>query len=150
MRYPVIASHALHVALSTTIIMAGIGTVANAMSAYTWKKRPLVVIAPADDNAELARQRGIIASARAGFAERDMVIVYVVGDTVSVELGGLPSQSASALRARFGVGKGAFRVLLVGKDGGVKLSRAAPLGSGALFGEIDAMPMRIDEMRRRK
>jgi hypothetical protein len=41
-------------------------------------------------------------------------------------------------------------VLLVGKDGGVKLSSSSPLSASTLFGTIDAMPMRIDEMRRRK
>ena len=123
---------------------------ANAMSTYTWNKRPLVVFAPNDQSADLVRQRAIVAAARGGLAERDMVVVTVVGDTVATELGAGPSQSASALRARYGVARTAFRALLVGKDGGVKLASGAPLTSAALFGEIDKMPMRIDEMRRRK
>ncbi len=135
--------------LAITALLAGPFT-AGAMSTYTWKKRPLVVIAPDEQSADLASQRAIVTAARGGFAERDMVVVYIVGENVKADLGASPGQSASALRARYGVARTAFRVLLVGKDGGVKLSSAAPLAAGTLFGEIDKMPMRVDEMRRRK
>ncbi len=42
-----------------------------------------------------------------------------------------------------------FAVLLIGKDGGVKLRSGRPFALHALFDAIDAMPMRQDEMRRR-
>jgi hypothetical protein len=38
------------------------------------------------------------------------------------------------------------RVLLIGKDGGIK-SRESSLDLDAIFGRIDGMPMRIREMR---
>jgi hypothetical protein len=53
------------------------------------------------------------------------------------------------LRSRFGATRAAFRVVLVGKDGGTKLAQSSPILPDALFGAIDAMPMRRDEMRRR-
>ena len=77
-----------------------------AMSGYKWKKRPLVVFAPDASHAKLAQQREIVASRRAGFAERHMVVIYVVGDQVSSELGGGPGLSASQLRARIRCGQG--------------------------------------------
>lgn len=122
---------------------------AGAMSAYTWKKRPLVVFAGAAGDASLSKQRAIVAASRGGFAERDMVVVYVVGSEVSSDLGPGPGMSAAALRSRFGVGAGAFRAVLVGKDGGAKISSGSPLSAGTLFGTIDAMPMRQQEMRRK-
>ncbi len=78
-----------------------------------------------------------------------MVVVYVVGDMVSVELGPGPGLTAQALRTRYAIKSGEFRALLVGKDGGVKLSSPTPLSSGTLFLTIDAMPMRRDEIRQR-
>lgn len=123
---------------------------AGAMDAYVWKKRPLVVFAAAAGDAALAQQTAIVAGNRSGFIERDMVIVYVVGDAVTSELGGGPGRSAATLRARFGVGPRTFRAVLVGKDGGVKLTSGSPLSAARLFSTIDAMPMRADEMRRRK
>jgi hypothetical protein len=43
----------------------------------------------------------------------------------------------------------AFRVRLVGKDGGVKLDRSTPMTIDELFTIIDAMPMRQDEVSNR-
>lgn len=45
-------------------------------------------------------------------------------------------------------GATAFRVRLVGKDGGVKLDSAKPVTCEELFKLIDAMPMRQAEARR--
>lgn len=122
---------------------------AKAMSGYKWKKRPLVVFAGSAGDASLEKQRAIVAASRGGFAERDMVVVYVVGSDVTSDLGAGPGMSAATLRSRYGVGAGAFRAVLVGKDGGAKISSASPLSAGTLFGTIDAMPMRQQEMRRK-
>ncbi|HRD74337.1 MAG TPA: DUF4174 domain-containing protein [Hyphomicrobiaceae bacterium] len=122
---------------------------AFAMSGYMWKKRPLVVFAPDGNASALASQRAIVAGARGGFAERHMVVVWVVGDSVSSELGGGPGLSAADLRRRYGVARGSFRAILIGKDGGAKISSSKPLAAGMLFSTIDAMPMRRDEMRGR-
>ena len=122
---------------------------ASAMSGYKWKNRPLLVFAPSQGSASLATQRAIVASLRPAFQDRQMVVVYVVGDTVQSELGGKPSQSAAPLRSRYGVGAGDFRVILVGKDGGEKLSSGSPIAATTLFSTIDAMPMRKDETKRR-
>jgi len=39
---------------------------------------------------------------------------------------------------------------LVGKDGGVKRSETTPVQATAIFEQIDAMPMRQQEMQERK
>ncbi len=96
--------------------------------------RPLYVFAPSGDDGRLSAQRGIVAAKAAGFAERDVPVIEVVG--------------SDPRRARFGVPSGQFRVILVGKDGGVKLSSARPVSAADIFALIDAMPMRRNEMRR--
>jgi hypothetical protein len=40
-------------------------------------------------------------------------------------------------------------VVLIGKDGGDKLTSASPLDAARLFATIDATPMRREEKRRR-
>jgi len=40
-----------------------------------------------------------------------------------------------------------FHAILIGKDGGVKGRWDSPVDMDALFGLIDAMPMRRQEMR---
>ncbi|MEL6227596.1 MAG: DUF4174 domain-containing protein [Pseudomonadota bacterium] len=121
----------------------------HAMSGYKWKNRPLVVFAPNNQSAAFRRQVAIINARRSGFRERDMVVIAVVGNRVQALIGRGPGMSAVALRRRYGVAAGSFRAILVGKDGGVKLSTGSPLSTGRLFGTIDAMPMRRQEMRRR-
>ena len=121
---------------------------AFAMTDYKWKYRPLLVFADSEASGPLAEQRRIVAASRASLTERNVVVIWVVGDTVSAELGPQPREGAKTLRARFGAAKGGFRVVLVGKDGGTKLNSASPLGAGALYATIDAMPIRQNEMRR--
>jgi hypothetical protein len=124
-------------------------TAVQSMSNYRWKKRPLVVFAENDGSPLLAEQRQIVSRNRSDLNKRDVVVVWVVGNTVSTELGPPPNSNATSLRARFDVADGEFRAVLAGKDGGEKLSSAKPLAADRLFATIDAMPMRRDEMRRR-
>ncbi len=44
----------------------------------------------------------------------------------------------------------AFEILLVGKDGTVKLRRAGPVPTAEITALIDTMPMRQNEMRQRQ
>ncbi len=102
---------------------------------HAGRSRVLLVLAAPGD-ARTAEQAGIVAEARAGAAERDLVLVEPAA----------PDQAR--LRRRYGVAPDAFAVLLIGKDGSVKLRSAEPLTAKTLFDTIDTMPMRREEMRR--
>ena len=78
-----------------------------------------------------------------------MAVVVVSGNRVSTVMGPAPGRGATAEFFRKTYGSSA-RVVLVGKDGGIKLSSRQAVSAGRLFGLIDSMPMRQDEMRRRK
>jgi hypothetical protein len=133
--------------LATALLLALIGGEASTavLDAYRDKRRPLVVIAPAETDPALARQRAILAPAGAALAERDITVIWVVGDRVTASPGAPPADSAAQLRTRYG--KGArFTAVLVGKDGGTKLSSEKPIDTRLLIDTIDAMPMRRDEM----
>jgi len=137
----------------TPIVLAAVLSVptlspAAAMSGYLWKHRPVVVIAGTGGDAALAEQRLIFSANLSGLTERDVVIVWVAGNTVNVDLGPVPGMSAEQLRRRLGAPENGFRAFLVGKDGGTKLSQSTPLSTNVLFGTIDSMPMRRDEVRR--
>jgi hypothetical protein len=111
------------------------------IDAHRRHDRLLVVFAPDAASPALAAQRAEVDGA--AFAERDLRLVEVVGAAVTGA-----ADPAATLRARFHVASGAFRAVLVGKDGGVKLDSATPLAAARLAATIDAMPMRRDEMRR--
>ncbi|GJE76267.1 DUF4174 domain-containing protein [Methylorubrum suomiense] len=108
------------------------------LSRYAGTSRVLVLAAPDARNDRLSAQRQALASARTGASERDLVVVEAVGD----------GPEAAAIRRALGLPADAFRAVLVGKDGGAKLTSAEPIPPQTLFSTIDAMPMRRNEMRR--
>ena len=61
----------------------------------------------------------------------------------------LDAQTAAALREKFDSPPGRFTVILVGKDGGVKLMRYTGTRLNDIFALIDAMPMRQEEIRQK-
>ncbi len=119
------------------------------MARYHWKNRPLIVFAPSGTDGRLGSQQGIVTRHRSGLRERDMVVIMVAGDHVSSQLGPEPGARAGALRALYGVKASEFRAMLIGKDGGVKISSRGPLSADRLFQKIDDMPMRRGELSRR-
>ena len=55
--------------------------------------------------------------------------------------------AAESARENFKVAKDSFAVLLIGKDGGVKLQSQQPVSPTDIFDLIDTMPMRQREMQ---
>jgi hypothetical protein len=136
--------HALIVALLAgpsvlAIASPGPGAKVDPLGSYLWKRRVLLVTAPAPGDPLLAEQRHRFAAMQAGARDRDLVLVEAVGK--------IPG--ADALRKRFGIEPAAFQALLIGKDGTEKLRSDAPLGPDRLFPTIDGMPMRREEAARR-
>lgn len=121
------------------VLASGAATAAgDPLAVHRWKARVVVMSAPGSDDPNLARQRALLAAAPEGVRDRDLVVLEAVGTGVE----------ARSLRARLGLPETAFRVVLVGKDGGTKRDSATPLSAETLFSTIDAMPMRRDEMGR--
>jgi hypothetical protein len=114
---------------------------------YQWKKRALVVNAAAEDDSNLEQQWAAVASAAEDFADRDMVLVTLLDDGVS--LAGdrqLTDSEADTVRSTLGIDARDFAVKLVGKDGSVKLSKEAVTSMDEIFSLIDTMPMRRREI----
>lgn len=132
------------------VALATAATVAQAMSVYLSRKRPLIVFAPADQHPGLVRQKSVINGNRTALSDRDLVVVYVIGGGVSTELGPPPGMNASALRSRYKASEGSFRAILVGKDGVVKVDSPVPLTAADLAAEIDRTPLRREDSRRRE
>ncbi|MEH2314581.1 MAG: DUF4174 domain-containing protein [Nostoc sp.] len=120
------------------------------LSSQKWKNRLLLVFAPSVDNHTYQQQMQLLQEHNSGFADRDLVLVQVLAtDESYANRQPIDESSAAKLRDRFGVDKENFRVILVGKDGGVKRTDTTPVQATAIFKEIDAMPMRQQEMQKR-
>jgi Domain of unknown function (DUF4174) len=121
----------------------------TALDRYRWQNRILLVFTPDADSALYRRQQEMLLVAERGLNERDMVIIFVIRDTVSTK--GRPAAAVAAvdLRDAYGVLPHEFRVVLIGKDGDVKLRQEEPISMADLFALIDAMPMRKQEIGQR-
>ncbi len=120
------------------------------MDALLWQKRPLLLFAPTSDTPDVRDFRAALQQAKAGFLDRDMVLIEAYRDDKAwLDGSRLPGGTAADLRERFRVAEGDTVVVLVGKDGGEKLRTTLFIKLERIFGLIDSMPMRRQEMGRR-
>ncbi|NML66424.1 DUF4174 domain-containing protein [Hymenobacter sp. RP-2-7] len=137
--------------MKTLLLLALLATAATAAAAppslaatiraSKWKKRVLLVVAPRADEAAYRQQKQLLAATPDGLHERDMLVLDVRGDQLTPADRQYAEQELKLKLTR-------FEVVLIGKDGGVKQRSPHPLTPQALFGTIDKMPMRRQEMRR--
>ncbi|QJD98052.1 DUF4174 domain-containing protein [Mucilaginibacter robiniae] len=115
--------------LISTIILLSIH-----MVSLSPKKRFILLFADNSSNKYLQEQLQILQSDKPSLKERDLEI---------------KTYFASHDQALFNTKsiKANFTFLLIGKDGGEKLRSTKPIALAKLFGTIDAMPMRQDEMK---
>jgi hypothetical protein len=116
----------------------------NAIDAREAEPRLIVVFAPSRDDPRLVHQQALLRQSQTGMADRDVHVIEVVGDTVAGA-----HEYAAALRQRYAVPRSRFGVVLVGRDGGVKLRSAEAIVPRQIERTIDAMPMRRQEMAER-
>lgn len=94
-------------------------------------KRTILLFADKPSQNALKQQERILMADKAGLQQRDIeVMIYDV-------------KSAAAKNNHIRSG---FTVLLIGKDNGEKLRSHQPVTTKKLFGLIDAMPMRKEEI----
>ena len=120
------------------------------LNTYQWKNRLLLIFAPSKDNHDYKRQMQLVEGMRAGFKERDLIAIELLTEGTSrAETQPLNEADAANLRSEFNVAPEEFRVILIGKDGTAKRRDQKPVEPEVIFNEIDAMPMRRQEMQNR-
>jgi hypothetical protein len=142
--------------LTVAIILAGLaagrvrGETAEGsdLSAYRWQNRLLLVFASSADLPAYQQYAQELVRQRRGIEDRDLIVfrIFEKGQSFRGEAPLAPEASIS-LRRRFGLQSGGTKSVLIGKDGGVKLDQAAFVPLADIFGLIDSMPMRRQEMK---
>lgn len=121
-------------------VQSGLETLAS----FAWENRLIVVFADAANVSTLSTQ---LWSENAAIVERHILWFIVAGDAVTTNYAGpLAGSLADNLRSRYAQLGTTPEVVLIGKDSGVK-NRRAFLDSSAIYGQIDQMPMRRQEMQ---
>lgn len=115
------------------------------ITSYRDNHRVLLVFAPTAKDPAYIEQGRLWQSEKAGFEERQLVVVPVLAD--AARAGG---DTPAALQKKYGVGAGDFAVVLLGKDGHDAYRSAKPVKGASLYEVIDVMPMRKEEMKRQR
>ncbi|BAZ12659.1 hypothetical protein NIES4071_44910 [Calothrix sp. NIES-4071] len=120
------------------------------LASHQWRNRILLVFAPNSQNVSYQQQVQLFKQHQQGLNERDLLLVTVLeqGTSYSNEQA-IDTASAAKLRQKFKISDNDFRVILVGKDGGAKRQDSNVVQAETIFREIDAMPMRQQEMRQK-
>lgn len=107
------------------------------LAEYLWTARPIVIFAPSDEDPRLKQQLAWLEARKDEMEERDVVVLT---DT--------DPSNPSELRAKYHPRD--FQLLLIGKDGQVKLRKPFPWNVRELSRAIDKMPMRRQEIEARR
>jgi hypothetical protein len=118
------------------------------LTAYRWKNRVLLAFSPTESDPGFVAFNRSLANRTSEVIDRDLVVLRLFENVPSqTEKEPIDVQVAEKLRRRFGVKPGFLTVILIGKDGGVKMVREREAKIQEIFDLIDTMPMRRQEMR---
>ncbi|MBW4707562.1 DUF4174 domain-containing protein [Roseobacter sp. YSTF-M11] len=104
---------------------------------FIWKKRPVVVFADSENNPAYIEQMRLLHEREEELDARDVVVITDTDPDAKSDL-------RQKLRPR------GFMLVLIGKDGGVKLRKPFPWDVREISRSIDKMPMRQREIREQK
>ncbi len=132
------------------LIFNSSGDAALDLSQYKWKNRLLFVFAPHSNHASLIDLRDAISVQKEEILDRDLIVfqIYETGSSFK-DMSEIDHEMAEELRRNFRVAPGLLTVILVGKDGGVKLRQNEQVNIKQIFLLIDSMPMRREEIRQK-
>ena len=118
---------------------------------YRWNNRPLFVFSPTPDREDYQKQLRDLSSKEERIEDKDMIVHLVLEEGNSF-IGDLPLENKAVrqLQEKFEIDPADFFIILVGKDGGVKLRKEEYTPMSDIFDLIDSMPMRKREMKEKE
>jgi len=123
---------------------------AQNLSTHQWKNRLILILVNDDAQAELQAQLTEFRHHSAGMKERKLVVYQVQANQFKR---GLSTDNecitSNKLYKNYKSDDSPFEVILIGLDGGIKLTQNDMLTCEKLFAIIDGMPMRRRELRRK-
>ena len=103
------------------------------LNQYLWKNRIILTFADDEDHADLIKLKVEMKENDCGILNRDLLHFHLSND--------------GKTRNHITTNDQSFRILLIGKDGGIKYESNRSVSLIQLFELIDSMPMRQDEMQ---
>lgn len=117
---------------------------------FKWKNRLLFLFASERNDPFFRDLRREISDRKSEVGDRDLVIFEILESGSSrMDTTHIDPRTAASLREHFDIQPKTFMLILLGKDGGIKLKRNDRVKLEEIFSLIDSMPMRKDEMRQK-
>ena len=137
--------------VSITMTTHAVGSDKSNFEDYRWKHRLILVFAPSTEEPGYQALRKELAVQAEEILDRDILVFHIL-ESAETQTGDVSERilSDDSLREKFSIVSGALTVLLIGKDGGVKLRREGRVKLEEFFSLIDTMPMRQREMREKQ
>ena len=146
------AKPSLMLLFSLQLFVLSFGTLFSLQSLdrFKWNNRLVLISAPSSQDQDFEDQKHFFAGKEEEILDRDIVIIELIGTSQSrIDNQFLDPSVADKIREELILRSMDFELLLVGKDGTVKLRSSEPVDSSQIFGLIDSMPMRRSEMKQR-
>jgi hypothetical protein len=119
----------------------------NPLANFQWKYRVILI---AGGESEINQQLKNYEKTSAALIERDLVIIYTIDNKLHFyPAGDYPDVNANKLIKYYHLDNQKFNSFLIGKDGMIKERNNKIIPATKYFQAIDAMPMRISEMRKK-
>jgi len=123
---------------------------AQDFSTHKWENRLVLILVENTDNTNYQKQIEELKNHLDGVKERKIVVYHIFPGKFKVGLSDEEWQKSETEYGRYKKTNSQPEIVLLGLDGGVKLRSKEFLSSQKLFETIDAMPMRMQEMKRKK
>lgn len=123
------------------------GSGQNLLEKYQWKNRLVLVFSDNDGQSMAEQQINWLKKNGQDLAERELLYFWFGEENADMSISGFPAQEVASLRERYNPEGKPFLLLLIGKDGGVKMIRTTAVEPREIFDLIDSMPMRRSEMK---
>ena len=128
--------------------------VSGPLESYTWENRLIVLFTPSTGHPAYQAQLESLEKQTPGLRDRDLRILHAA-KTETVNVAGhqqrlhrvFTGEQITKLYANYEIDSASFVLLLIGKDGTVKMRRTGHVAPGEIFERIDQMPMRRREMQ---
>lgn len=121
--------------------------VSQNLNEYRWKNRVLLVISQDLGSIEFKTQMNLLRADINALEERKVVVLTILPHEYTVGLNERsPWEKGEQVFLKYGEKEESFKVLLIGLDGGVKISQKDPILVETLKEMIDIMPMRRSEI----
>jgi hypothetical protein len=116
---------------------------------FAWKNRIVLVFHSGAKADAAVEQIALFKRQEKELDDRDLVLgVIDSGGKGSIDGASIGNKDAATLQQTFNPANSDFLVVLIGKDGGVKLKEQTVVPVETIFDLVDSMPMRRAEMRR--